>query len=325
MPNLALPPESTDELRLADWMELLAILSPDGNSSRGDLESALTTASVFDSQGPDALEEKVLNVFSELESRGFAAEDAYPFSIDGSVLSVKSRIERFVPYIFCLCLSYYRWSTKRNWEIALNPWLLFEELSSAAAAKFLGGDVYRFGTSRSSTESAFKTAVNELCLKLGEGGKFKKRPTLNRQDDKVDLVGWRDFPDKQTSKLLLFGQCAGGSIWTDKVSELQPDAFCNHWMDDPPLSPIIRSFYIPHRVQSTHWDFYARKSGILFDRCRIAYWTWDGDEAITLDSRFKEWYEFIMRVPTAQKKPRKSAKKKTIKKMVKKKLSTKAA
>ena len=42
MPEL--PPDCQDIIALADWLELLALESPDGNSSTGDLKNALQLA-----------------------------------------------------------------------------------------------------------------------------------------------------------------------------------------------------------------------------------------------------------------------------------------
>jgi len=148
MPYLDLPDEPTNELKLADWLEIYALISADENPSKGDLEQALRTASVLEAQGSDAIEAKCLEVFSELEHRSIAADDAYPFDIDGATLSVKPQREIYASYIFCLCLSYFRWDATRNKEINIDPWLLFEDLSCIAAAQFVHGEVMSFGTAR---------------------------------------------------------------------------------------------------------------------------------------------------------------------------------
>ncbi|MDQ2973958.1 MAG: hypothetical protein M3R69_00945 [Acidobacteriota bacterium] len=319
MPELALPDDATNELKLADWLEIYALISADTNSSRGDLEQALRVASVLDSQGQEAVEQKCLEVFSEIELRQIAAGESYPFTIDGSVISVKPNVEEFVGYIFCLCLSYFRWSTSRNKEIAINPWLLFEELSGIAAAQFINGDVVGFGTSRGKSNAAkasFRANINDLAQKLGEGTGFKEQPILDRKDDKVDLVAWKDFQDKKRSKLVMFGQCAGGEFWTSKVSELQPDEFWGQWMIDSKVSHLIRSFYIPHRLESLEWDFYARKAGIFFDRCRIAYWAYKNNRQVTSDSRYREWFQHILKLESRK---AKTSTKKSAKKSAKKK------
>jgi hypothetical protein len=37
---------------------------------------------------------------------------------------------------------------------------------------------------------------------------------------------------------------------------------------------IISSFFIPHRIERNRLAPYVRKAGIIFDRCRIAYWSY---------------------------------------------------
>src|SRR5438067_2382059 len=101
MPHLALPSEATNILKLSDWLEIYALISPDENSSRGDLEKMIRTASVFESRNREAVEEVCLEVFSELEQRATAAGEAYPFIIDGAVLNCKPNREEFIAYIFC--------------------------------------------------------------------------------------------------------------------------------------------------------------------------------------------------------------------------------
>jgi hypothetical protein len=307
MPPLALPSEVTNILKLADWLEIYALISADGNSSRGDLEKTLRTASVFESRGREAVEEVCLQVFSELEQRAVAAAEAYPFVVDGAVLRCKANRTEFIAYIFCLFLSYFRWSTGRNYEITINPWLLFEELSRIAAVEYINGDGISFGTSRgagTATTAAFKKAIKDLCKKIGEGTDFKEQAVLHRQDDKVDLVVWKDFSDKRTSKLVMFGQCAAGDNWIGKVTELRPDAFWRQWMVDSNVSPHLRSFYIPHRVEIKQWNFYARKADILFDRCRVAFWAYRNNSAVLSNASYGKWYEHILRIDILGEKPR---------------------
>jgi hypothetical protein len=299
MPSLALPSEATNILKLADWLEIYALISADGNSSRGDLEKALRTSSVFEARGREAVEEVCLQVFFELEQRAAAAGDAYPFIIDGAVLTSKPNRDDFTGYIFCLFLSYFRWSTDRNHEISINPWLLFEELSYIAATAYIGGEGITFGTSRGNSaaaKAAFKQAIKDLCKRIGEGKDFKEQSVLNRQDDKVDLIVWRDFSDRKTSKLVMFGQCAAGDNWITKVAELQPSSFWRQWMVEARVSPHLRSFYIPHRVAVEKWDFYARKSDILFDRCRVAYWAFRNNTAVLSNTNFGRWYAHIIKI-----------------------------
>ncbi|MBC8447855.1 MAG: hypothetical protein H8D78_08900 [Chloroflexi bacterium] len=257
----------TDPLRLADWLELHALCSPDHNSSRGDLESALRTAALLELDDDEEIELKLLEVFWELEERARAAEQAYPFDLAfrGGVLELRSNWESFPAYVFCLCLSYF------GSEDAA-PRKLFEEVSRLAARGYLQGEAVGFGSPRTELPRSFSVAIAELCQRIGEGEGYSDQPSLSRKDDRLDLVAWKEFVDRHPSKVLMFGQCASGWNWEAKLTELQPKAFCDHWMQETPVSPLISSLFIPHRIEPSKWKWVARNAGIVFDRCRIAFW-----------------------------------------------------
>lgn len=260
--------EPTGTLRLADWLELSAIISPDHNTSRGDLESVLRRSSFAELHDGSAIEEKIIEVFDELDQRSKATLEAYPFELSyRGVLQLKSdNWQNFPAYIFCLCLSYF--GTDHN-----EPRRLFEQVSCLAAKSYLQGSVVGFGFPRTELPSSFSDAVTEICRLMGEGETYRDQPSLNRKDDTLDLVAWKDFSDKRPSKLLMFGQCASGLDWEGKLSELQPRTFCDNWMQETLVSPEpLKSFFIPHRVERSKWKFVARKSGVFFDRCRVAFW-----------------------------------------------------
>lgn len=266
-----LPEDPTNPLNLADWLEINALLAPDRNSSRGDLERGLRRAALSEMEDDDAIERMILDTFGELEERLKSADNAYPFDLDNQgVVTCKSDPHHFPEYVFCLCLSYFGSKEVRS---NLNPRKLFEQISCFAAKMYLQGNVIGFGAPRQDMPTSFSEAVDKLCQLIGEGGGFGGRPTLNRKDDALDLVAWKDFNDRRSSKLLMFGQCASGKNWEEKVAELNPKAFWGHWVLGSFVSPEpLRSFFIPHRIDSEKWDFTARKAGLLFDRCRIAFW-----------------------------------------------------
>ena len=102
----ALPDRPTDAIKLADWLELEALSSTDESSSSGDLERALKTSGIMGVDADEAIERKTSEVFLELNSRAIAAGDGYPYRIGQSVVEVLANRKRFLPYIFCLCISY---------------------------------------------------------------------------------------------------------------------------------------------------------------------------------------------------------------------------
>ncbi len=153
---------------------------------------------------------------------------------------------------------------------------LFEEVAAEAARNYLGGDrngarAYKFGFPRRLKPSGFVAALDDLCAQMGEGSGSKAKPARARQKDaKLDIVAWVPMPDRRTSKIFGFGQCATGRNWHSKVSEMQSEPWCRKWLiDQPPVSPL-RMFFVPHRIDGAEWDDHAHDAGIIFDRCRLA-------------------------------------------------------
>lgn len=284
-----MPKNLKDAIALADWLELSAIEAGDKNSSAGDLLSVLALV-----RNDDVDDELSLEVIREIERREKATGEGYPFIVQHArVLQAKPNWKDHVAYVFCLCLSYFKWKSEKG--AAINPWNLFEELSCIAAAQYFQGRVFHFG-SRSKDLKSFSRGVSELCRLIGEGQDFKQQPTLKRKDDKVDLVAWKEFLDSAPGKLIIFGQCAAGDDWDEKIDQLRPDVFWKQWMLEPETSPLIRSFYIPHRLPPEKWQFYARRTGILFDRCRIAYWAWHANNIVLKDERYLKWCKTVLPV-----------------------------
>jgi hypothetical protein len=264
--------DPTNPIKLADWLEISSVLSPDSDASRGNLESALRIASFDGIIDSDDIERKVLDVFNELEQRESAAAHAYPFIMECGVLKLKSEWKNFPAYVFCLFLSYFGLRETREAP------KLFESISCQAAKKYLNGNAVSFGFPRTESPPNFSDAVTQLCRDIGEGGQFHDQPSLARKDDTLDVVAWVDFVDKRPSKIIMFGQCAAGENWDKKLADLQPDVFWRQWMMESLVSPApVKSFFLPHRIEDEKWELIARKAGIVFERCRIAYWAHEGE------------------------------------------------
>lgn len=273
-------PNITDPLKHADWLELTALLSPGKQSSSGDLVSALKISSIFGPYEDEKIEIFSTEVFNEIEQRVKSAGHAYPFELKLPVLHARDNWEDYPAYIFCLCLSYFGWSRRHGNTLSL----MFERLSSIAAKHFIAGNYVKgesvkFGFPRDNDiHKSFKKALVQLCTLIGEakgGGE-----SAQDKDGKLDIVAWRNFPDGMPGKLIMFGQCAAGNDWEDKISELYPDNFCKKWMIEQPASPLIRSFFMPHRVSRDRWRNKVIDGGIVFDRCRLAYWAHNANDYV---------------------------------------------
>ncbi len=290
---LPTPDEPTNSLQLADWLELEALIAKDRNSSFGDLERFLRRLGLFESRTDEDIERKIAEVADELSRRIVAAGSAYPFSMHGSVLLARSRRPKYSPYIFCLCLSYLG-RGRRQLEM-ISARRLFEELSSAAAGNYVKGKAVRFAWPRKNISKAFKEAVNDLCSRknIGEGLGFRQQTVSSSKDSRLDVVAWRDFPDGLPGKLLMFGACSSGGNWQSKINELNPDSFCKKWMSEQPIS-LVKAFFVPHRLEEPCWKHHSLDAGIIFDRCRIAFWATNGTNTIG-HSEIRDWAKSILR------------------------------
>lgn len=284
------PTGVSDPITLADWLEIVALTSPDGDASAGDLERPLRRL------GESNPEQLIAQVFTEIDRRVKAAGDAYPFTRGNNAVVRKGNASDYLPYVFCLLLSYFKWKARKS--STHNPWLLFEEMAHVAAREYLNAPntSLLFGTSAREKQANFQTSVDDLCSRLREGNGFCDQKT-HAKDDKLDVVVWKDFPDGAPSQLVLFGQCAGGDNWQKKVSELDPDQFSKQWMNRALISPVIRSFYIPHRIEPDSWEFWARKAGVLFDRCRVAHFAQKQQAYFAQGGRYLACCKLVSPVP----------------------------
>ena len=275
---LPLPPKTNDTLELADWLELNALIGTAGQASLDNMRDALRSGSL--GAEPDAppdrqsahLESIAAGVRSEIEDRSQRAQSAYPFSLRGSSLERAIRRNgRFSStYAFCLMLSFLSWDDRKL--AGHYPDRIFEEVSCLVARRYTGGRALRFGWPRSKTvlPGGFASAVEVLCKRVGEGlGYRSDYATGTEKDAGVDIVAWLPI-DKRSGKLLLFGACATGQNWIEKLTELQPETFCRYYMRENVEPPPAKAFFTSSIVPNESWGIYSGRAGVLFDRCRVS-------------------------------------------------------
>lgn len=288
MPELSVPAATSAPGDLADWLECQALVSADRNSSIQDLASALRRTGsgeeiederqiddaddAVQDRGGETIEPIASDAFEEIEDRAIACGDAYPFEVlEGALQGARSTPGSL--YIFLLLLSIFG---KDAGPKEINIPQLFEEIAELAIAHTLGGkknDVrtIQFGFPRRIAPAGFKAAVDDLCVKTGEGGASRAQPTRsNQKDASLDVVAWRPFPDRRRGLVMAWGQCATGADWREKLTDLNPDDWAASWMMDRPAVIPMPAFFVPHRIQREHWNVSANYGGVLFDRCRIA-------------------------------------------------------
>lgn len=229
-------------------------------------------------QEDDRLRDVIEEVFQELDRRKVACHGSYPFQLDetGTILNAVQTVNsgRIVIYKYLLLATRLNMGTHQGSDriqAQLDGTKLLEDLAAEACREYFGprAESMVFGTA--AEDSTFRDKVSSLCEKLREGNGYKDNPhrRTRARDGKLDVVVWKHFADGLESKLIVFGQCKTGTNYRDSLSDLQPDAFCNKWLNEVPALTPMRAFFVAEALDPADWFNTAADAGLLFDRCRI--------------------------------------------------------
>lgn len=262
---MPLPIVGSDDVDLADWLELSAATNRDQQVSLEQLMTMMRSNSVSPYSYVD-LENLLHPVTTELISREKCSE--YPFTLIGSSLEYRKDYGLSTStYTFCLALSVLR---RRPRIKGCFPERIFEEISTKAAREYLNGSAIRFASPRKAgVPSGFKDAIVHLIRMLDEGTSLRSDRIGNEKDAGVDVIAWKTL-DSRPGKIMLFGSCSTGENWMDKLTEMNPVTFCENYFTDPPHPAPVKSFFTSAIIPSNRWDRSTQEAGILFDRLRIS-------------------------------------------------------
>ena len=329
-------------------MELQAIRSAARRSTIGDLlgvidliEDEAATVGPFDEETGEALDESILEThrnrpvdaaFGELQYRKQVLGEAYPFIVDtrplrlnrvADVTSVPGR----VVYLFCLLASAIRENRVQPaglTEVATSEIAeMFQVCACLAAGGYTAGEVVSFGFPRP-TGTAFLPALRATYERFGTGTVRKSVPPgfpASTKDDGIDVIAWRDHPDRMPGKLYLLGQCASGVDWKAKSVVDRIGQF-HGWFSEQPARYWLPSMFIPftlHRdlpddptttfdeVLANRFLREETRYGIVFDRLRVTHFAGaclrmnDGEQPrVDGRERFGEvqaWVETTLEIP----------------------------
>jgi hypothetical protein len=293
----AVPDETTHRTKIADWMELEALVAPDGRIPFGTLVSA--TALTENEQKDDIAEEDmdedrlVLRAQGEIARRRDTMGDDYPFRIDenGRGLNFVSPVSKAGSvYLFCLFLSH---ATDRDIiSQAQSPKItnatrdLFQACATVAAGGYVGGPAMSFGFPRPDGATFLKTL--KRVYKLFGDGKPHKKPRVAAaraiKDNGIDIIAWRRSIDGLPCTFYLIAQVASGGNWHEK--SVIPDRlhFHQYWFEHPPGSQPQDAMFVPFGLAPEepeegtsyedllvdHMQSVAHKFGTLIYRDRLA-------------------------------------------------------
>jgi hypothetical protein len=307
-------PKDSTRSALADWLELSALSSDRRQVSEAGLiglhelyggESDATsraepeTGDILDESILDTVQEQSIQcAVEEIMYRQEVLHGHYPFQVRprGVLLSHTKSEEQLTTgewvYLFCLLSSAIREGGLQttNESIKTRIASLFQVCACLAAVGYLSGSVSSFGFPRAQG-NAFLPALQLAYREFGEGtvrgdDNVPSGFPSQLKDGGIDVIAWKDFPDKLPGKLYLLGQCASGRNWRDKPVGQYVRSLHGNWFTWPPPSGPIEAIFIPftfhHELQdcedvdfhtllrnSLHYDTTA--FGVIHDRLRIAY------------------------------------------------------
>ncbi len=259
---LAVPDDTVHRTKIADWLELKAISSPDGRVGFGTLIAA--TALAEEEQPEDMADEDireddlVLSVQAEIARRRNNMGDDYPFRIDdnGRAMQFNASLSNAGSvYLFCLFLShaYDRTIVPK----ALAPKVtnktrdLFQACATVAAGGYVQGPSTSFGFPRPNGASFLK-ALHRVYKAFGDGTPRKKpRAAAARKikDNGIDIIAWRRSIDNLPCTLYMIAQVASGADWVDKSVVADRQHFHNYWFTAVPGSQPTDAMFMPFGLE----------------------------------------------------------------------------
>jgi hypothetical protein len=258
-------PDVDDSYALADWLEVMILLSQKPQISRAQLSDALVAKI---GSTPQELEVPINLLFAEIGRRRRIANQGYPLIIENTVikLDVGSDAE-FYKFLLLISLDGPMRRDKRYKEIDE----IFDKVVGEAAKGYFGEgtEAARFGWPPSDGRpKTFHGALEWLSVKtgipLGSGV-----PAPGTKDGGLDVVAWKPFADHRTAFVVAFIQCTVQWNWFPKGK----DILDNVWRGRiDTAGSALTSLAVPFVIHKNFekWDDLRRTVNIVFDRLRLA-------------------------------------------------------
>jgi hypothetical protein len=275
---LAIPDVTVHRTKLADWLELNALSSPDARIGFSTLVSAADMAKEEQeediAEDDTADEQLILTVQDEIIRRRKYIGDDYPFRIDdaGEYMEVTANItDTGAVYLFCLFLSHAFDPTVVPKRLA--PRVdnrvrdLFQACATIAAAGFVQGTAISFGWPRPD-RTAFLKALQRVYALFGDGTPLKRaRPAAPKKvkDNGIDVIAWRPSIDGLPGTHYLLGQVASGADWVDKSVVTDSEHFHKYWFKHQPSCQHQDAMFMPFCLEPEQGDPMATYDEVLKD------------------------------------------------------------
>ena len=293
------PLASDDPPVLADWLELITILSEDqigllsvvldsvDIAEDTEMEDIAASDSNRDSQA-EAVAETILS------RRTTLGEEAYPFlmSTNGERLQVTpNRTYGHSTYLACLMISHSWRSGKLVAPARLSADELkdariqFEILTAVAAVGLATGPSFLLGTNRAGAQG-LQDRICQICNTVGEGrGRAVLHPAAPEaaNDDGVDVLAVHPEIGGPPHRTFWFCQSASGENFANKPIGGIIDGFLDIWFDERPANTSGALFF-PSTLDTVRAIYLTPRLGHLYHRLRMPHYAQVGSSMIADDA-----------------------------------------
>ena len=254
-----------------DWIEAEALFfcSPVTRTDAGDF---LEESGLLNRADSRAFAEEV---WARLRERIRQAGGNSPFMLERQTFSSNvGAYSEAAAYSFCLLVSYahHHKSWARSCRFDYNgQGANFEDLVSPAFTQlFPGWTVHQTGWSKDRAQGGRRVIQEVADLLCGEAGDVKRWTSSQVKEAQLDLLCYREFPDKRGNFPAFFIQCASGADLRDKLQEPNLETW-KKLVALVPSSLPRRAVVTPQVLSRRKFDQYANSScGLLIDRLRLA-------------------------------------------------------
>jgi len=259
--------EEVDETSVyADWVECSALFHGEP-ISKADVQDCFTEINSFDKEKTPST---MADIWSELERRKRLLGQCYPVSINGSRITAMDWKD-YAAYSFCLLLSYSK--SNQEWEQNFctdypTQGALFERVSVAALKHLLKNWEVRLTGWSKENPTLIKSQIKSIAAELGEPI-GQATPRSVDKDGGVDVLCYRQFPDKRGNYPVILVQCATGRNWTAKLGLDFLNLWAN-WIYFKARNVLSRGFAVPFAFgDETFRQTQMHGNCLILDRIRL--------------------------------------------------------
>ena len=272
---------------IADWAEWYVAYSQQSLSKPALVNDvALIMGSTT---SDDMIDSLIDSVWLILRTRQKLYGPGSPIKVAARLLTSRGKWQDHPHYLACLIFA-----LTGNIEQVGAAGQLFEEVSTLAVKRYLGGEGVTCGFPTTLHASDLASLVTEPFI--------KEYPSY-RKDRNLDILAWIPFNDGRPNQIIVMVQCASGRNWRSKTKELNLEAWKKYIHF---LSPPIRSFTLPDIITDDRFEEQSTDAGLILDRSRIYRCIYGVTLSTDLKARLIKWCK--ARISTMNKMTRNPAK-----------------